>query len=177
VSAAAGATPNGDLASPDDAARPARPRCYIASPLGFTAAGRHWYRDVYLPALAGLVEVVDPWSLTSPEEVAAAVREDREQQLCREIGARNTAALRTCTLLVALLDGQELDSGTVAELGYGAALGLTCLGLRTDLRRTGESGARVNLQVEAFVLESGGKIVATLGDLLAALRRVVRPAG
>ena len=28
----------------------ARPRCYVASPLGFTAAGRHWYREVYLPA-------------------------------------------------------------------------------------------------------------------------------
>ena len=146
-----------------------RPRCYVASPLGFTAGGRHWYHEVYLPALAAVVEPVDPWALTDPAEVEAAVRDGREQQLCREIGARNTAALRTCRLLVALLDGQELDSGTVAELGYGAALGLTCFGLRTDLRRSGEAGARCNLQVEAFVLESGGEIATTLAELVAAL--------
>lgn len=147
------------------------PRCYVASPLGFTAAGRHWYRQVYLPALESAVEVVDPWSLTSESEIEAAAGEGRAEQLCREIGARNTAALRTCTVLVALLDGQEPDAGTVAELGYAAALGLTCFGLRTDLRQSGEAGARCNLQVQAFVLESGGEIVSTLEELLAALSR------
>ena len=152
-----------------DAAPADRPRCYVASPLGFTAGGRHWYHEVYLPALARVVEPVDPWALTTPGEVQAAIADGREAELCVEIGARNTAALRTCTQLVALLDGQELDAGTVAELGYGAALGLTCFGLRTDLRRTGEAGARCNLQVQAFVLESGGAILSTLEELLAAL--------
>lgn len=160
---------------PDRRSASARPRCYVASPLGFTEPGRHWYREVYLPALAGVVEVVDPWGLTSPADVAAALREHREEQLCREIGARNTAALRSCSLLVALLDGQELDSGTVAELGYGAALGLRCFGVRTDLRRSGEAGARCNLQVEAFVLESGGEIVSTVEDLVAALGHLGQP--
>ena len=156
---------------------PARPRCYVASPLGFTEAGRHWYREVYLPALAEVVEPVDPWALTSPAEVQTALREGREAELCREIGARNTRALRTCTLLVALLDGQELDAGTVAELGYGAALGLTCFGLRTDLRQTGEAGAHCNLQVEAFVLESGGEILDSVPGLVAAIERVSHAAG
>jgi nucleoside 2-deoxyribosyltransferase len=148
-----------------------RPRCYVASPLGFTEAGRDWYARVYLPALAEVVEPVDPWGLTDAAEVAAAAGEGREAELCREIGRRNTAALRTCTILVALLEGQELDAGTVAELGYGAALGLCCLGLRTDLRQTGESGVRVNLQVETFVLDSGGQIAGSLEELLDLLRR------
>jgi nucleoside 2-deoxyribosyltransferase len=152
-------------------ADPARPRCYVASPLGFTEAGRDWYARVYLPALAEVVEPVDPWGLTDATEVAAAVREGREGEFCREIGRRNTAALRTCTVLVALLEGQELDAGTVAELGYGAALGLRCYGLRTDIRRTGEAGARVNLQVEAFVLDSGGEIAGSLDELLVLIRQ------
>jgi nucleoside 2-deoxyribosyltransferase len=152
----------------------ARPRCYIASPLGFTEAGRDWYARVYLPALEAVVEPVDPWALTSAAEVAAAAHDGRQVELTREIGRRNTAALRTCTLLVALLEGQELDAGSVAELGYGAALGLTCFGLRTDLRQTGEEGAPCNLQVEAFVLESGGEVVGSLDALLTALRRLGR---
>jgi nucleoside 2-deoxyribosyltransferase len=151
----------------------ARPRCYVASPFGFTEAGRDYYARVYLPALAGVVEPIDPWALTSAVEVAAALRDGREVELCREIGARNTAALRSCTLLAALLEGQELDAGTVAELGYGAALGLTCFGLRSDLRRTGEQGAACNLQVQAFVLESGGQIVPSLAELVTALELAV----
>ena len=152
----------------------ARPRCYVASPLGFTEAGRDYYARVYLPALAGVVEPVDPWSLTPPLELAAALRSGRQTQLMREIGQRNIEALRSCRLLAALLEGQELDAGTVAELGYGAALGLTCFGLRSDLRQAGEDGARLNLQVEAFVLESGGEIVSSLDELVTALELAAR---
>ena len=65
----------------------------------------------------------------------------------------------------------EPDSGTVAELGYGAALGLRCFGLRSDLRQSGEPGVAVNLQVEAFIVESGGMIAATLDELVAELGR------
>ena len=146
-----------------------RPRCYLASPLGFTEAGRHWYGRVYLPALASVVAPVDPWALTSPGEVARATASGRQAELCREIGARNTEALRSCTLLVALLEGQELDAGTAAELGYAAALGLRCFGLRTDLRQTGEAGAACNLQVQAFVEGSGGEIVGSLERLTSLL--------
>src|SRR3954453_6063999 len=48
-----------------------RPRCYIASPLGFSEAGRYYYSEVYLQALARVIDPVDPWSLTTAEEVAA----------------------------------------------------------------------------------------------------------
>ena len=145
------------------------PRCYVASPLGFTEAGRHYYAEVYLPALAQVVEVVDPWALTQPWEVEQAIAAGRERDIALEIGRRNTEAIRGCTLLAAHLDGQEADAGTVAEIGYGAALGLTCFGLRTDLRQSGEPGVAVNLQVEAFILQSGGHIAASLEALVRAL--------
>lgn len=146
-----------------------RPRCYVASPLGFTEAGRHYYADVYLPALAQVVEVVDPWALTQPWEIEQALAARRERDIALEIGRRNTEAIRSCTLLAAHLDGQEADAGTVAEVGYAAALGLTCFGLRTDLRQSGELGVAVNLQVEAFILESGGRIASSLDELVRAL--------
>lgn len=43
--------------------------------------------------------------------------------------------------------GAEVDSGTAAEIGYGAGLGKKCYGLRADLRDMGElPGLPVNLQ-------------------------------
>jgi nucleoside 2-deoxyribosyltransferase len=133
----------------------------VASPLGFSEAGRHYYAQTYLPALAAVVDPVDPWAL------AAATGEAAPSP--HEIGRRNAEAIRSCTLLAALLDGQEVDSGTAAEVGYAAALGLRCFGLRTDLRESGEPGAAVNLQVEYFVTESGGAVVRSLDELVAAL--------
>lgn len=150
-----------------------RPRCYIASPLGFSEAGRHYYGDVLLPALSQLVEPVDPWALVSDEEVSAALDAGTERELAAEIGRRNKEALESSRLLVAVLDGQELDSGTAAEIGYASALGLVCLGLRSDHRQTGEMGAKVNLQVEAFLVMSGGGIAGSLDELLDALRTTV----
>lgn len=146
-----------------------RPRCYVASPLGFTAPGRDYYERVYLPALAGVVEPVDPWAMTTAAEIAAARDRGRLADLALDIGRRNAAAIRTCALLVAYLDGQEVDSGTAAEVGYAAALGLTCFGWRSDLRQTGEPGARLNLQLEAFILDSGGILAGTLEELVHAL--------
>lgn len=146
-----------------------RPRCYIASPLGFTEAGRHYYERVYLPSLAEVVEPVDPWALTTPEELAEAQATGRLGELALTIGRRNAQAIRSCALLAAQLDGQEVDSGTAAEVGFAAALGLRCFGLRSDLRQTGEPGVAVNLQLEAFIADSGGRVVATLEELVAAL--------
>jgi nucleoside 2-deoxyribosyltransferase len=141
-----------------------KPRCYVASPLGFTESGRDYYRRIYLPALAAVVTPIDPWSLDTYVPSGAT---ERERALA--IGRANLEAIRSCQLLVAHLDGQEPDSGTVAELGYAAALGLRCLGLRSDLRQSGEPGVAVNLQVEAFVADSGGMMVASLDELVAAL--------
>jgi nucleoside 2-deoxyribosyltransferase len=154
-----------------------RPRCYVASPLGFSEVGRHYYHEIYIPALATVVTPVDPWALTSAAEIDAARAAGRLREMMLDIGRRNMEAIRSSDLLAALLDGQEPDSGTVAELGYAVALGKTCFGLRSDLRQAGEEGATVNLQVETLVVESGGQIVPTLGQLIDALRQVanIRP--
>src|SRR4051794_26152750 len=148
----------------------ALPRCYVASALGFSEAGAYYYEQVYLPALRAVVTPVDPWALTTAQEVAEARAAAREQEFALEIGARNAEAIRSCVLLAAHLDGQEVDSGTAAEIGFAAALGLRCYGLRTDLRECGEAGVSVNLQVEHFLVASGGSLCTSLGQLVAKLR-------
>ena len=156
----------------------ARPRSYVASPLGFGEAGRWWYDERFLPALREHVEVVDPWALSSAGEFAAAAAAGRSRVFGIEVGARNADAIRSAQLLIAHLDGQEIDSGTAAEIGFAAALGLPCLAVRNDLRSSGEPGMRVNLQVEAFIALSGGWIASSLDELverLAALRAALAP--
>jgi nucleoside 2-deoxyribosyltransferase len=145
------------------------PKCYVASPLGFTEAGRCYYRETYLPALASVVEPIDPWSLTAPEEIAREAAAGRQYEMAMTIGRRNIAAIRDCALLAAYLDGQEPDSGTAAEIGFAAGIGVKCFGLRTDLRQTGEPGTSVNPQVEIFIVESGGQVATTLDGLVALL--------
>jgi len=146
-----------------------RPRCYIASPLGFSEAGRDYYTRVYVPALAEHVEPIDPWTLSQPAEFEAAAAQGRQRAFGIEVGARNARAIRSARLLIAQLDGQEVDAGTAAEVGYAAAAGAICLGIRSDLRASGEAGMHVNLQLEAFIVLSGGFIARSLGELVARL--------
>lgn len=147
------------------------PRCYVASPFGFSEAGRAYYHGTLVPALSEVVEVVNPWAITEAGEFVRAAAEGTLATLVLEVGRRNAEAIRGCALLIACLDGSDVNSGTAAEVGYAAALGIRCLGLRTDLRETGERGAIVNLQVQSFIVHSGGRIAASLDELLEELAR------
>lgn len=144
-------------------------QCYLASPFGFTDAGRHYYHQIYLPALAQVVEPIDPWSLVPDEESAMPLT----ASIALRIGRRNIEAIRAAPMLIACLDGQEPDSGTVAELGFAVGLGKLCFALRTDIRQSGDSPSSINLQVEALVIESGGTVARSLQELIRSVREAV----
>ena len=77
-------------------------------------------------------------------------------------------------MVLANLDGQDVDSGTAAEIGYAFAKGKPIIGYRGDLRLSSDNvGLTVNLQVEFFIRESGGEIVTSASTIPAALARVV----
>jgi nucleoside 2-deoxyribosyltransferase len=145
-------------------------RVYVASPLGFAEPTKRYYSETLLPTLGAVVVPVDPWSLMDPARVAELRASEGHSALARAIGRLNIDAIRGCAGLVAILDGQEADSGTVAELGYAAGLGLPCFGLRSDMRTMGEPGTSVSLQVEAFIEHSGGSLHSSLSDLVESLR-------
>lgn len=127
-----------------------------------------YYKHVLLPALEQVVRPFDPWTIGVEVDLLSLSPEEAVEV----VGRRNAAAIRDSALLVAVLDGQELDGGTASEVGYASAKGATCFGLRTDLRATGDLGAVVNVQVEWFIRSSGGKIARSLDELLAALRSI-----
>lgn len=155
------------------------PKIYLASPLGFSEAGRHFYASVLIPFVAGLgYEILDPWSLTDPRAIDAVQRlpygpakRDAWRALNREIGATNRAAIDAADGVVAVLDGVDVDSGTAAEIGYAFGRGKLVVGYRGDFRLSADNeGSTVNLQVEFFIRESGGAIVTRYEDLEPCLR-------
>ena len=155
------------------------PRVYMASPFGFSEAGRHFYTGILMPFIRDLgYTVVDPWMLTDPRKIAAVqalpygLRRVRAwRRLSREIAGNNRAAIDRARALVAVLDGPDVDSGTAAEIGYAFARGKLIVGYRGDSRVSADNeGSIVNLQVEFFIRESGGTIVHRCEDLRSGLR-------
>jgi hypothetical protein len=70
------------------------------------------------------------------------------KQIAAQIGKSNEEMLRSCDIVLGVMDGTEVDSGTASEIGFAAALGKKCYGLRTDFRDCGEfDGQPFNLQV------------------------------
>lgn len=49
------------------------------------------------------------------------------------------AALDSCDLVVALLDGPMVDDGTAWKTGYAFAKGTPAVGIRTDFRQGGDT--------------------------------------
>ncbi len=150
---------------------------YLAGPLGFSELGRLGQQALVDAAHACGHEVVDPFALTPHGEIdriealgSLDPQRDAWRELNRRIGETNMRAIDGCSLMLAVLDGADVDSGTAAEIGYAFARGKKILGYRGDFRLSADNlGSTVNLQIEYFILASGGAIVTTLTDLRAAL--------
>lgn len=148
-------------------------KAYLASPLGFAESTRD-FMSVFENEIARCgYEVVNPWHLADPHlfESAAAIEnvELRRQTLHdvnMKVAAQNERAIRDCHVVVAVLDGVDVDSGTASEIGFAYALGKRIYGYRGDFRSTGDNeGSIVNLQVEYWIENSGGSIVTSLAAL------------
>ncbi len=62
-------------------------------------------------------------------------------------------ALDDCDLVVALLDGTQVDDGTAWEIGYAYARNIPVYGIRTDMRFGGElPGGQVNAMIAGSCL-------------------------
>jgi len=153
-------------------------RIYLAGPLGFSEAGRHFYTSVLVPYVRGLgFEVLDPWTLTDSRKIQAVqglpygpAKREAWRTLNLEMGATNRAAIDAARAAKAVLDGTDVDSGTAAEIGYAFARRKLIVGYRGDFRLSADNeGSTVNLQVEYFIRESGGTIVERYEDLADAL--------
>lgn len=77
------------------------------------------------------------------------------------------SALKSSDVVVAVLDGVEVDSGTSFELGYAAALGKPIVGLKTDYR-TFSPLENLNLMLEVSLI----KLCKNIEEVIECLKQV-----
>jgi nucleoside 2-deoxyribosyltransferase len=155
-------------------------KIYVASPLGFSEAGRAFYKAVLRRIKFLRHTPINPWTLTAKAKIDqlktmryGAKKRDAWRKLNVEIGGNNRAGIDRADMVFAVLDGVDVDSGTAAEIGYAFAKGKPILGYRGDFRLSADNeGSTVNLQVEYFIRQSGGDIISKLAELPSALKRI-----
>jgi len=88
----------------------------------------------------------------------------------------NIGAISRAGLVLAVVDGPDVDSGVAWEMGYAYALGVPVVALRTDLRRRSETiGAAINIMLHrgaTLYLEAGPDPVA---EAVAAAIKIAPP--
>jgi nucleoside 2-deoxyribosyltransferase len=139
------------------------PKVYLASPLGFSTEYRSYLERIKARLTQLGFEIFNPWEQPFSREIreASGIADHDERlaaftRLAKEIGAANEDGIRDSDILLAVLDGAEVDSGCAAEVGVAVGLGKPTYALRTDWRDSGEFGLPVNLQILHFIETSGG---------------------
>ncbi len=130
-------------------------RIYLASPL-FSEAERRY--NTYLAEVLrkNFFSVYLPQEFDDTEEARGENRE-------RVIYDKNLSELKKADIVVGVIDGSDVDSGTAWEMGYAFASGKRVIALRTDFRKFGVN-ERVNL-----MLEMGAEVVSSVDELVSAL--------
>ena len=134
-------------------------KIYLSGPL-FSAAEVAWGKQL----LAHLSEHLGNAKIIWPHEIIP------EGEKPEQIFEANLQALNQCDLMVAILDGPQVDDGTAWEIGYFFSQGKKILGIRTDFRRAGESEkSRVNLMIECSCV----MVASCMEDLCSELERLL----
>jgi nucleoside 2-deoxyribosyltransferase len=150
----------------------AMPKVYLASPLGFSQEFKPYLEKIKARLDQLGYEVFDPWAQPFSKEIREASKIENHDEriaafarLSRDIGSANENGIRESDVILAVLDGAELDSGTAAEIGFAVGIGKCSHGLRTDWRDSGEFGLPLNLQVLWFIERSGGRLFRSIEEI------------
>lgn len=154
-------------------------KIYLASPLGFCSEHADYRKRITDHLKAQGHEIFDPWEQKHVDqkiEAALDIYDPKEMKTAIDKAAEfagrvNADGIKSSDAVLAILDGAEVDSGTAAEIGYGAGIGKKCYGLRSDLRNMGElPGLPINLQVLYFITSTGGVLFRRLENVLIDLK-------
>ena len=135
-------------------------KIYQAGPL-FTEADRDWHKK-FSSALNNKGHIsIWPGDLFEDGHLLSLGSKAKNHifEKCRN-------AIDECDIVVALLDGTQVDDGTSWEIGYAFAKNIPIYGIRTDFRNGGDtSHSMVNCMIEC----SCKGIAKSISDLIALL--------
>ena len=139
-------------------------RIYQAGPL-FSHAEQDFHRTMKKALQQYGHEVIWPFELFCPDEVA-----EWGETAPRRIMLEDSQAILSCDVVVALLDGPQVDDGTAWEIGFAYAKGIPVIGIRTDFRNCGDNAhSRVNSMIEGSCV-----IVSTFAGICEQLAKIER---
>ena len=147
-------------------------KIYLAGPI-FSEADQEWLLrlkiriEEFARSKGKKVEVIWPYELIDRLEI-----ESLGELAKQEIFDRCRSNLDRADLLIALLDGSQVDDGTAWEVGYFFSIRdrSKIIGIRTDFRRAGETGTSV---VNAMIETSCGKIIKSVEELMEVLSEML----
>lgn len=94
---------------------------------------------------------------------------DNDYDACEDkIHNTNIENLNNCDIMIAILDGKDVDSGTAFEIGYFESQNKIALGLLTDKRSYDDTG-ELNLKLNAMIygsLNYGVNVFNDIDDLI-----------
>jgi len=149
-------------------------KIYLSAPL-FTQMERKWNRmlaDELSERIEG-AEIILPQDFKFSDSFNRAEDFPKLFDACLE-------TLEDADLVVAVLDGPDVDSGTAFEVGYAYARGIPIIGIRTDYRMSQDRGLNLmlsqccdellremsfNEDLEQLVRDLTGKILIALRNM------------
>ena len=149
-------------------------RIYLSAPL-FTQVQRRWNRML----AAAIEERIAGAEVVMPQDFKFRDAYNRPEDFPKLFGAC-LKRLQESDLVVAVLDGPDVDSGAAFEVGYAYARGIPVIGIRTDYRKSQDRGLNLMLAqacTELLREMSFGEDISQLvkdlsGKTLAALRKI-----
>jgi len=132
---------------------------YFAAPL-FTAAERAWNAAVVADLRAALPAV----EILVPQEFCAVFDAAKHAGSSTDFAAVFAACrdnLVRATVVVAVLDGADCDSGTAWEVGHAYARGVPVIGWRSDWRPAEDGAANCMLSRSCRAIVADGAAVVT----------------
>jgi len=109
-------------------------RIYLAAPL-FSQVERLWNRKLGRE----LEQAVPDSQVVLPQDFRVGDKYN-DRSAFKKLFERCNSEIRASDVVVAILDGADVDSGVGFEIGLAYALGIPVIGLRTDYRQQQEKG-------------------------------------
>jgi len=106
-------------------------KAYIAAPL--FSDGERLFNQVLCDAVEQICTVYLP-QRDGPLVQQLVTNGVTAHDACRLAYLSDVDALKSCDILIAILDGRALDEGTCIEMGFAKALGKFIIGMKTDVR-------------------------------------------
>lgn len=120
-------------------------RIYLSAPL-FSQVQRRWNREL----ARGLQERIAGAEVILPQDFKFGQSYNRPRHF-GQIFRACIGAVREADVVVAVLDGPDVDSGAALEMGIAYERGIPIVGVRTDYRESQDRG--VNLAVAGVCTE------------------------